>query len=122
MNIIWIRVYCVLIFIGFLTGGCSIGSRGLDKMIEEGRYDEVIELVGQKIEQNPEDHALYIVAGDAYYRKAMQFNADRGAHYTPEAAALAKKAIGFYEKSKQYRESMRVDQKISNAGTLTSPC
>lgn len=116
--------FCVstltLLLLGsIMVSGCSKSSHDLDKMLEQGNYDKVIELAQTKLKDNPEDYALYIIIGDAYVLKGKKFNADKGVSFTPEAAAYAKQAIEYFENSKEYHESMRVDQKIAGAGTMT---
>jgi len=115
----YVSLVVIMIASLVIISGCSKTGRGLDKMLDQGKYDEVIEIAKKQIEINPEDYALYIVLGDAYYLKAHKFNSDKGVYFSPEAAALGKKAIDYYTQSRDLHESMRIDQKIAKAGKLT---
>ena len=111
-------------FVGIfiLAVGCSKKSSwDLSEMLQQGKYDAVIETGTERIQKNPEDFGTIILIGDAYYRKALEFNRNAHRSYTPEGAALAKKAIDYYRQAKEIKPSMRVDQKIGIAGALMSP-
>jgi hypothetical protein len=121
-NRVWLMIGAfVLCMALLLLAGCKKGGRGLDKMLDEEKFDEVIQLGEKMIQADPKDYGTMIVIGDAYYRKAKKINQAAHARYTPEGAVLAKQAIDFYKKSKEINETMRVDQKISEAGVLMSP-
>lgn len=101
--------------------GCGETGRSLDKMLDEGNFDEVILEAEKIIKENPEDYGTIIVLGDAYYMKAKDYNMKAGQAYTPEGAAIAKKAIDYYFMAKKINPSMRLDRKIGIAGALMSP-
>ncbi len=100
---------------------CGPSSRDLDKMLKEGKFDQVIELGNKRIAEHPEDFGTLILIGDAYYQKGVKFNQEMHRRYTPEAAAFAKRALDYYRKAKKYTNAMRVDQKMGFAAALISP-
>ncbi|GEM_PF-6392403 len=110
----------ILILAGFAFG-CGPRPNALEQLLVSGRYDEAITEGEKLLKEKPDDYGVLIVIGDAYFFKAQKINQDRGTPYTPEGAALAKKAIDYYRRSMALHRSQRVEQKISNAGTLMSP-
>ena len=117
-----IKTYYLLIALSILAClSCQKSGWNLDKMLDEGKYDEVISLGEKKLAENPEDYGTMIILGDAYYLKGKKFNEDAGVAYSPEAAAFARQATEYYRQSKKYHESMRVEQKLGFTSTLLSP-
>lgn len=110
----------ILITAGFAFG-CGPRPSALDQLLVSGRYDEAITEGEKMLKEKSDDYGVMIVIGDAYFFKAQKINQDRGMPYTPEGAALARKAIDYYKKSMAINRSQRVEQKISNTGTLMSP-
>ena len=109
------------IIICIIGTACQKSGWDLDKMLQQGKYDEVITLGEKKLAENPEDYGTMIIIGDAYYLKGLKFNEDAGVAYSAEAAALARQATEYYRQSKKYHESMRVEQKLGFASALMSP-
>lgn len=111
----------LLLFLIGIPQGCKPKPNELDRLLVEGRYDELISLGEKRLKDHPDDYGVMILIGDAYFFKAKKINEDRGSAYTPEGAALAKKAIDYYRKSSAINRSQRVDRKIGFAGALMSP-
>ena len=88
-----------------LVAGCSSSSNSPKQLVNEGRYDEAIELTTQAIASDPQDAQVYFYRGRAYHCRNGQGDVERAVADFSESIRLApKEPEAYYSRALAYRD------------------
>ena len=88
-----------------LVAGCSSSSNSPKQLVNEGRYDEAIELTTQVIGADPQDAQAYFYRGRAYHCRNGQGDVERAVADFSESIRLApKEPEAYYSRALAYRD------------------
>jgi hypothetical protein len=92
--------------LALLVAGCSSSSNSPKQLVNEGRYDEAIEVTTQAIAADPSDAQAYLYRGRAYHCRNSPGDVGRAIADFSESIRLApKEPEAYYSRALAYRDS-----------------
>jgi hypothetical protein len=89
-----------------LVAGCSSSSNSPKQLVNEGRYDEAIELCTQSIAADPNDPQAYLYRGRAHHCRNAPGDVERAISDFSESIRLApNEPEAYYSRALAYRDS-----------------
>jgi len=89
-----------------LVTGCSSSSNSPRQLVNEGRYDEAIEVTTQAIRVDPDDANAYLYRGRAYHCRNSSGDIERAiADFTESIRLAPQESEAYYSRALAYRDS-----------------
>jgi tetratricopeptide repeat protein len=104
--------------LALLVVGCSSSSNSPKQLVNEGRYDEAIELTTQEIASDPNDAQAYFYRGRAYHCRNGQGDVERAIADFSESIRLApQEPEAYYSRALAYRDHGDADESAADDKT-----
>ena len=92
--------------------------RDLKQLLQEGKYDEVIMIADEQIRENPNSHQVYVLAGEAFFKKGDYYQAEQyfqdAIDLSPNNSIAYQKLSAVYEQSGKINDAIRILRKLIN--------